>query len=56
MIGTTYPSFVSAVDELRIQAFARVIGSDDPIYFDAAAALRAGHERVPECSRSFWSR
>lgn len=45
-IGDTSPPVTATVDALTAQRYARAIGDDDPIYFDAEAARQRGYEDV----------
>lgn len=49
------PSHSLTVDRDRLRTFATAIGETDPIYFDAAAAQRAGHRDIPVLPTLFFS-
>lgn len=46
-IGHPLPASVLPIERSRLQFFAKAIGEDDPIYFDADAARRAGYRDIP---------
>lgn len=43
VLATELPEFSIAAERAQLQFFASVIGELDPIYFDPAAAVAAGH-------------
>jgi acyl dehydratase len=45
--GKQYPPFSFEVEKGKIRAFAQAIGETDPVYFDEAAAKRAGYRSIP---------
>lgn len=47
LIGTKVEPFSATAERSQLAFFARVIGLDDPIYTDVAAARAAGHPDLP---------
>ena len=46
-IGTSSPPWTMEVTTTSVRAFARGVGYTDPVYFDIAAARRAGYRSLP---------
>jgi len=46
-IGETSPPWTMEVTTTSVRAFARGVGYTDPIYFDIAAARKAGYRNLP---------
>ena len=47
LIGRRLPSHNSQVERGQLQFFAKATGASDPIYYDRAAAIEAGHPDIP---------
>ena len=46
-IGRMLPVFTATTDAWRLRFFAKATGETNPVYFDEAAALDAGHPALP---------
>jgi len=47
MIGKVYEPFTMDVEKGRLCSFAKAIGETNPIYFNEAAAVKAGYRSIP---------
>jgi acyl dehydratase len=47
LIGRELPAFTVTAERSRLILFAQVIGEEDPVYTDVAAARAAGHPDLP---------
>jgi acyl dehydratase len=47
VVGKTYPAFEYEVGKEKIREYAYAVGEDNPVYFDRAAAKKAGFRDVP---------